>query len=339
MQRKGSFRTALALFCFLGTLSPSVPFAQAATIEEKAAKLPARSFCINSNLETAWITTRDALREMGIEITLEDKKYSLITTAFVLANYSRLRHLSPNTRPALKGRFTLKVRFEEVTPSFTKMMITLQARQNKLLPKSGERLLKSRGSFEKFLAYRVNQLAIEKQFPTLYEIRLGMNLIPSLKTERYRITEVEPFSPAGEAGFKNGDELFAIDQKPISIRGDLFKVLLPEEREKKFIFSVWRKGKRLDLGVWVVRVGELKEKLGIRFGWNPKMRCFSVEDIDTGSRAEKMGFARGDILTRYNDLEITSWTNYYRFLTHLTGETSTNKFTVRRADKLLTFVF
>jgi predicted metalloprotease with PDZ domain len=288
-------------------------FAGFKSIEEKIEKLRPRRFCINANLENSWKSTLQALQELGIKTTLEDETYHVITTDFVWVDSKRLHGISDNSRPLAGGRFTLKISFEEKTAAFTVMNITTQIRQEKIVGKS-EKLLKSRGNFEKFLAARVTQLAIAEQFPGIYEIRLGMQLIPDLKTDLYKIQGVEENSPVGEAGVKDDDVLLEIDGQKISIEGELFDFLNSIQIEKQAAFKIQRKNEVLEKLIWIVRVPENQEKLGIRLIWHKDQREFAVSYIEADSRAEKAGIKIGDIVLEEANLPLTSWTHYYRAL-------------------------
>lgn len=300
-------RSSLFLFlCLPGTAS--------ADLVKSIDKLPAAVHPVNASLENTWNATLEVLNEMGIETTLEDTGFHVITTAFAEADPSRLRQLAGNARLFKHGRFTMKIRLEAVTEALTKMHVTLQIRQGKVIRKSQERILKSRGTFEKFLAFQVNHKAIGIQFPEIFEFRLGLHLVPSLKTDGYTLERVEKNSPAGEAGFKSGDVLLDIDGKRISIGGGLFEVLLEVQTEKKMQWTVRRKGKERTIPLWIIRVPQTKESLGMGLGWNEADRHFFVAELTANSKARRAGLQNGDILLKENLIPLTSWTHYYRAL-------------------------
>ncbi|MDD5217590.1 MAG: PDZ domain-containing protein [Candidatus Omnitrophica bacterium] len=283
-----------------------------ASLEEKIQKLPSKSFCVNADIETTWQTLTEVLHDMEIVPSLADKSHWTLTSVFVLAEFSQLRKISRNARFLAKGRFTVKIRLEEVTPAFTEMHVTMQIRQNKLTKK--ERLLKSRGTFEKLLAFRVNQRAIGKQFPWLYEIRLGMMLVPDLEKTRYHIDHVEAESPAGEAGFRDGDVLMQIDGRSVTIRGELFDILSPVTEARQMEFVVLRKEVEKRIPVWIVRIGEKPAKLGMSLKWVVSKDKFMVADIGSHSRASHAGLCLGDFMIEKDGISLTNWTNYYRAL-------------------------
>lgn len=237
---KAALAAVLCMMCLL-----PVSYAD---MDKAVTKLPARSFCINADLQTAWEETAQVLRQMEIPVTLADDKFHIIATAFVFADYNRLFKISKNAHPFLKGRFTMKISLEQVTDAYTKFNVVLQIRQNKAIG-SGERLLKSRGTFEKYLAYQIDRRAIGRKYPGIYGIDLGMDLIPDLKTERYHVADIEPGSPAAKAGLQPGDEVTGIDGRHISIRGELFEALLSKKAGQDYEFTVRRKGSEIKANV------------------------------------------------------------------------------------------
>ncbi len=280
---------------------------------KKIAKLRASVFCINAGVTVAWETAQQVFKEMEIPLTLEDSQNHLMTTAFVAADTKRLRSLSSNAKFFSNGRFTLKLFFEEMSPDYTRLHVTLQIRQSKWVGKD-ERLLKSRGSFEKFLAYRINQLAIGKQFPDVYQIRIGFDLIPDISSGRYLIRHVEENSPAGESGFRDGDILMEMDHKPVTIRGELFRLLSEVQSERLLTVTIRRRDAEVQIPLWIIRVGESEEKIGMSLSWDAKAKAFHVIDVDSDSRAAKGGLRRGDRLLKEGDLTLNGWSNYYRVL-------------------------
>lgn len=286
------------------------PAGARANLDKAIAKLQSRSFCVNADIGTAWEQTALALKRLEIPVTLADPQFHVTTTAFVEAGFGRLFKIAKNPRSFRGGRFTFKIGLEEVTPSFTKLSIILQIRQKKMVG-SSERLLKSRGSFEKYLAYEINRLAIAKKYPDLLEIRLGMDLIPSLKNERYQIQNVEAHSPAAEAGFKSGDWLEAIDGKKISVRDGLFETLLAGGKVKRMEFAVLRDSVRLKIPVQIIRVSQEADDLGVRFLGDKPKRPSAVAYVVPHSRAEKAGVRIGDEILEIGGRKIGSWTDYY----------------------------
>lgn len=311
--RKG-FWTAVVFFIALFLYGPHVPAPVYAEIDgRKIEKLKPKVFCINAGIDAAWEAALEVLKKNEIGKTLEDSANHVITTAFVHAETSRLRQLAKNAKLFSNGRFTLKIALTEMTPSYTQASLTLQIRQNKWIGKD-ERLLKSRGVFEKFLAYQINQAAIAKQFPEVYELRIGFDLVPDIENNQYRIKNVEERSAAGEAGFQDGDWLMAIDEEPMTIEGELFKVLLSGGSEKLRRFTVLRDDEELMIPLWVVRVPETVEKAGMSLSWDGEARHFWVSEVTPGSKAEKAGIKTRDIIVKEGDLPLNSWTNYYRAL-------------------------
>ena len=81
----------------------AIPAAAQADLEKSIAKLASRSFCVNANLETTWEETAHVLRRMEIPLTLADHDHHVITSAFILADYSKLFKISRSPRPRLPG--------------------------------------------------------------------------------------------------------------------------------------------------------------------------------------------------------------------------------------------
>ncbi len=242
---------------------------------------------------------------------LEDKEYGVITTDFAVADQDRLHMIALNAAAMSKGRFTMKIAIKEKSRFLTTLSMTLQIRQRKMWSKK-ERLLKSNGVFEKFLAYRVYKQALSKQFPALEEILLGMNIIPDCQLEQYRIANVDPNSPAEEAGLQPGDWIMAIDGKNVTIRGELFDFLLTGEQEEKHVFRVSRDSQFLELPVWVLRIPKDQPKLGLFLNWDVQAHQFVVKDVVEHSQAAQAGFKPGDRIMMEGEIAVDSWTNYYR---------------------------
>ena len=281
MNRKG-FRAgtlSVVLFLLCGSHSAAPLFAE--IDGKKIDKLPSYTFCINAGMKAAWDATLEVLKQNEIEKTLEDPVNHVIATAFVHAETKRLRQLAKNATLFSEGRFTLKFALTEMTPAYTQIGIILQIRQGKWIGKD-EKLLKSRGVFEKFLAYQINQAAIAKQFPDIYELRIGFDLIPDIKSKQYRIKNVEERSAAGEAGFQDDDWLVAIDDNAITIEGGLFDVLLGGGSEKLRKFTIRRDDETLSIPLWVVRVPEAAEKIGMSLSWDSEAKRFWVSEVEIG---------------------------------------------------------
>ncbi|MFA6600206.1 MAG: PDZ domain-containing protein [Candidatus Omnitrophota bacterium] len=308
MLRRSGFILVLLL---LGPLSGSR--LGAFVNESQVGQLKPAAFCVNASFQTSWRTAQAVLRELEIPMTLGDPGHRVMASAFVAAETSKLRRIARNARFMYNGRFAVKLAFEEQTPSYTKLLITVQIRQGRWLGRD-ERLLKSRGTFEKLLAFRINQLAIATQFREIYEFRIGFDLIPEIVTERYRIGDVEENSPAGEAGFRKGDLVTAFDGKEVSIRGELFQYLLDVRNEKQAHVTVKRKDGEVTLPVWLIRVPEGAGEVGAKIAWDGEQHQFRVTEVEAGSRAGKAGFRPGDVLVKGGDLRLDSWSNYYRAL-------------------------
>lgn len=306
----------LAFWFFYAAVSPQAR----ADLTQAVFKLPVKSFCVNADFDTAWEETAHVLRRMGLSVSLADRDHRVVTTEFAAADYGQLFKIAANPRLFLKGRFTLKILFAPETQAYTRIDVVLQVRQKKAVGK-GERILKTRGSFEKYFAYQVNQLAVGRRYPKLYEIRLGMELIPDIQTERYAVARVERESPAGEAGFQAGDELIAIDGRPVSIRGELFEILLGGAPAQEFRFDVRRGKKDLAIKVWVVRVSGIDKQMGFsahRYGGTASE--FKISQLKADSPADQAGLHLGDVIVKAGGRPVLSWTDYYKALASAENE-------------------
>ncbi len=279
-------------------------------MEESIAKLPGRVFCINAGIDTTWNTILRVLEEFELKTTLADKTHYSLTTAFAQADAARIRQLAKG-RMFAGGRFTMKIQLEAVSPLYTKLAVVLQVRQEKLIGKS-ETILKSKGIFEKFFAFRVSQLALAQEFPELYDLRVGFELVPNVQRNLYKIGDVEENSPAGESGFRDGDWLIAIDGKPIDLNGDLFKILLEANPEKILKVKVERGDSEIEIPLWVVRIPENKEKIGVELSWDSGKHQFWISQVLPDSRAERAGLRASDIMLKEAGLSLNGWINYYR---------------------------
>ncbi|MSR77931.1 MAG: PDZ domain-containing protein [Candidatus Omnitrophica bacterium] len=295
-------------------------------------KLRPRTFCVNANLQNTWEAAGNVLRRMEIPPTLADPVYHVIATEFIQADHEKLFKIANDVRPFAQGRFTLKISMEEVTPEFTKLHIVLQVRQFKIKSEK-ETILPSKGSFEKYLAYLINTQAINAQFPALREIRLGMSLIPDLKTGRYHLMDVEPDSPAGEAGFQDEDQLIAIGGREITIRGELFQEFLSLERTQLIKMKISRKKKgEKTLLVWIIRTKATDVDFGVKWGRNAKQKTITVQEVLPDSHAADAGFEKGDILQAVSGMKVKSFADYYRALAHLTSIKGPATFSLQRGE-------
>jgi hypothetical protein len=321
-----SFAVALFFSCAAGP-------AAAATLEEKIARLPAQTFCVNAGHDISWEALLETLKELEISPTLKDRRNGVVTTGFVLMKPMQLMKMAKNPRPFRQGRFTMKIELAEETPAYTRLAITLQARQNTLTKK--ERILKSNGAFEKFVAMRVNELAVQKQFPEIYEIRLGMNLVPDLASKKYHVSAVEPLSPAGESGFKDGDVVLSIDGRELSIGGEIFTLLLSAKPEKLLKFRVERESGIVELPVWVIRAPDARRKIGLALDWDPVSKQFIVAGVEAKSQAAKAGIRPSDRLVMQDEIPLNSWTNFYRAMAR-EKKREPIRFRVERGGEVLT---
>lgn len=116
-------------------------------------------------------------------------------------------------------------------------------------------------------------------------------------------------SAAELAGIRRGDQLVAVDGKPLS---DLFDLqsLMDTARDQPLVFSVEREGQTVDIPVTpepVPGITEGRYLIGIIYGSDRETGTPVLRDIVAGSPAEAAGLQIGDAVTAVNGKPITSF--------------------------------
>ena len=124
----------------------------------------------------------------------------------------------------------------------------------------------------------------------------------------YRVTHVEPGSPAAKAGIAKNDMIVAVDSRPVETKNDLDTILSSVTPGKLITVSV-RAGngaRKLPLrvseppaGLWARM---LRDEVGIAVA--PARGALRITRVDRGSPADRAGLAPGDYLVGLNGNDV-----------------------------------
>jgi len=130
------------------------------------------------------------------------------------------------------------------------------------------------------------------------------------KPTGYRVTHVEPGSPAAAAGIAKSDVIVSIDNRPVETKNDLDTILSSVTPGKLITVSV-RAGnavRKLPLRVSEPPAGMwsrlLREDVGIAVA--PSRGALRITHVDPGSPAERAGLAPGDYVVGLNGNDVRS---------------------------------
>jgi serine protease Do len=124
----------------------------------------------------------------------------------------------------------------------------------------------------------------------------------------YRVTHVEPASPAAQAGVAKNDVIVAIDNRPVETKNDLDTILSSVTPGKLITLSV-RTGN--DTRKLPVRATEpptglwsrlLRDEVGIAVA--PSQGALRITRVDRGSPGDRAGLAPGDYLVGLNGNDV-----------------------------------
>ncbi len=128
------------------------------------------------------------------------------------------------------------------------------------------------------------------------------------KPDGYRVTHVEPGSPAAAAGIAKNDVIVAIEDRPVETKNDLDTILSSVVPGKLITLSV-RGGngvRKLPLRVSEPPTGLwsrlLREEIGIAVA--PSRGALRITAVDRGSAGERAGLAPGDYLVGLNGSDV-----------------------------------
>jgi serine protease Do len=126
----------------------------------------------------------------------------------------------------------------------------------------------------------------------------------------YRVTYVEPASPAARAGLAKNDVIVGIDNRPVETKNDLDTILSSVTPGKLITLAV-RTGnatRKLPLRVSEPPAGLwsrlLREEIGIEV--SPSGGALRITRVSRGSAADRAGLAPGDYLVGLNGDEVRS---------------------------------
>ncbi len=140
------------------------------------------------------------------------------------------------------------------------------------------------------------------------------------------ITNVEKGSPADKAGLKVEDVIVQFDGRPVHAETDLPKLVAATPVGKNVKVAIFRKGKRLELGLTVgqakgsvaadptaapttagigISVSELTPEMARQLGLKD-VKGVVVSEVKQGSSAEDAGMVRGDLILEFNGQQVDS---------------------------------
>jgi serine protease Do len=148
------------------------------------------------------------------------------------------------------------------------------------------------------------------------------------KSEGALVTQVEPDSPAGKAGLKNGDVIVGLDGKPVSDSGELQVQVGQKQPGTTIRLEIIRNGKSETVPVtleamgsrdkvasntsetgkprWGVALGDLSSDVRQQLQAPSEIRGAVVENVEPGSSAENAGLQRGDVIVEVNRKPVQS---------------------------------
>jgi S1-C subfamily serine protease len=130
------------------------------------------------------------------------------------------------------------------------------------------------------------------------------------------IDDVQPNSPAANAGLRAGDEILNVGQMPVVRPLDLERALLDRTNHERIPLSVVRNGQRMSLELELGSCSRAWDVLGLELIEEPKSTFqkrasryrggMRVVDVRPGSPAAKEGIRGGDILVGMHGWETAS---------------------------------
>lgn len=140
--------------------------------------------------------------------------------------------------------------------------------------------------------------------------RIGVLSGASIVAPQAVLGITNPYSWAGQAGFKNGDKVLALNGVAVQYWHQL-KDYLKNSTQRELVFRVERDGKEILLHLsfpaeYFMLTPEQKE----RFLGFYSYEFFVTEDFREGAPGQKAGLKTGDRLVALNDVEIKSWDEF-----------------------------
>lgn len=177
---------------------------------------------------------------------------------------------------------------------------------------------------------RVRKILLERL--TNYAQIRGIYLGARIGTEDGRLATVryvEPESPAQQAGIRVGDEIRALDGKPVGSVFDFNKRLLEARPGQRVQIEVDRPsgGRQIELVLGSYNRNPedvLWQRLGLqvtdRDAYNRRFKGVMVVRVQQDGPAQETGLRRGDFLHAMDGKEIDSFESFYYAVTESTGE-------------------
>jgi S1-C subfamily serine protease len=171
----------------------------------------------------------------------------------------------------------------------------------------------------------------------------------STKAKGVVVKDVEPSSPASNAGIHSGDILLSIANRPLSSTTDYHSAVNEIPAGDTAVFDIWRNGKTLSLSLKSSvfpdeRAPALAYKLlGIRVQ-NPAMRKRTghqpftstgvvISEINPSSKLARIGVKPGDIVHQIDDIGIGSVEEFNKAIVKYRRKASV-VILLQRADQL-----
>ncbi len=136
------------------------------------------------------------------------------------------------------------------------------------------------------------------------------------------VMDIEPGSPADEAGLKRGDLIYAVDGEPVEDASDLSRKIGSYQPGQKVQIEYEREGENKATMLELIdressgpnlttalakglQLSSIDTSLAQKYRLPENIEGVLVADVDPGSQAEKLGFKPGDVIIQIESFEIT----------------------------------
>jgi len=124
------------------------------------------------------------------------------------------------------------------------------------------------------------------------------------------IARVEPDSPAESSGLKIGDVIVEVDGKPVKTVESVVNRLGLVRVGREINLRVWRNNRELDIKTTVALIGEIHPLLsGVTLEdalSSRGRRIVLIASLRSGSRLDRLGLQRGDVVLSVNKIDVAS---------------------------------